>query len=290
MRYNFLIWLYLGSLNISIFIMILRGIIFKRPFLISVRPWFWFFGIFSSLLFFDIFFDFFYSPQERFAELEFISWVFVFAYVSTLAWMWFLMQGYTVYGVTNNSFREALFAALKAMNVQFQEDFSIIKIPAIPAEIQISFLNSCGCGSMRVKERKDQDFLQEVARRMNQYFKDNNVAINLVYARYQFLSAIFFLIMWVPIFTLATRYGHLSKLDYGKYYKEYYQTGELRYEYFYDSNGKQKQTKEYYQSGQLKVEWVFENGVLKQSKEYKEDGTLKGVWFYNGDKVTRGSL
>jgi len=299
MKHTFLISLFFLFVFGPLIVVGLRGILFKRPFLISFRFWSWFFVIGFILLFFDIFFEIFSvlpNFSKRLAELDLIGWVSllgpIFLFVPCLVITWVSSQGYTVCGATNNSLHDALLVALKAKNIQFQEDFSIIKIPATSTEIQISFWNWLGGGFIQVKSNKDTKLLHELAVHMNQYFRENMVEINVRYFWYQFLSGIFLLLMIVLPSSLFTsgwveRAKELAKLGYEK---QYYSTGELQYEFFYDSNLKQKQTKEYYQSGQLKLEWLYENGVLKQSKEYNENGTLKGEWFYKDEKVIRAPL
>ncbi|MCP4705875.1 MAG: toxin-antitoxin system YwqK family antitoxin, partial [candidate division Zixibacteria bacterium] len=91
-----------------------------------------------------------------------------------------------------------------------------------------------------------------------------------------------FLLSTILVFTLLTLHCALFK-NLGK---EFYETGELHYEYKFVGRRRNGVAKEYYKTGELKGEWVYKNGMLLDTgKGYYRTGELQYKYKYENGKL-----
>ena len=159
----------------------LRGILTKRPFLVSNR---WhlseMFVVFIAVALLNI------SSLLR-GNLDAINWVSPLLLVIVLVMMWFELKGYTVYAVIDTSFREALLAALEKLQLPYEERLSVIRLTTIDADLQVSIQSWMGTGIIKVKQRGYHSVLKEVVNAMNEYFRISSVPTKMI-------SCVFYLI------------------------------------------------------------------------------------------------
>ena len=150
----------------------LRGIITKRPFLVSSR---W--------LLLAIFLAFLPGISMVFfpGSMPFIiKWLNPIIFTVVLVTMYFTLPGYTVFGITDASFREALLVALEKLQLPYEEVLSSIRLTSIEADIQVSVQSWVGSGIIKIKQRKHRSQLTEIVTAMNEHFRTSSVSTNLI--------------------------------------------------------------------------------------------------------------
>ena len=149
----------------------LRGIVMKRPFLVSSR---WLLlAIFLTLLpgISMVFFP---------GSIPFIlKWLNPIIFTVVLVTMCFTLQGYTTFGITDTSFREALLAALQKLQLPYEEMLSSIRLTSIEADLQVSVQSWVGSGVIKIKQRKHRSQLTEIVAAMNEHFRRSSASVNL---------------------------------------------------------------------------------------------------------------
>jgi hypothetical protein len=110
--------------------------------------------------------------------------------------MYYQLKGYTAYGVTDTSFREALLAALQKLEFSYEESLSVIRLTSVEADLQVSVQSWMGTGIIKVKQRAHQPVLREVVNAMNEYFRISSVPTNVI-------SCVFNLVMGAIVVILA---------------------------------------------------------------------------------------
>lgn len=162
-----------GIIAVFFFVIGLRGVITKRPFLISSR---WLL-LAMFLAFLPGISTIFFSA----GSMPFIlKWLNPIIFIVALVTMYFMLPGYTILGVTDTSFREALLAALQKLQLPYEEVLSSIRLTSIEADLQVSVQSWVGSGIIKIKQRKHRSQLTEIVTVMNEYFRTSSVSTNLI--------------------------------------------------------------------------------------------------------------
>lgn len=178
------------------FIIGIRGVLSKKPFLISTK-WTW--GLIVGCLLSQVLNSFFLSKlMGRAFEISQIGWL-----IFISVFLYFLLirkKAYIAYGITGASLREALRHALNKMGLQFEETLGSIKLPARSAEIQVLAQDWLGVGQLKIKKRKDGRLFKEIVDGMNLYFQGPEAKANtVIFYIYIVLGAF---MTAIPIFSL----------------------------------------------------------------------------------------
>ena len=161
-----------GIVAVFFFVIGLRGIIMKRPFLLSSR---WLsLAIFLAFLP-GILMIFFPGSISLI-----IKWLNPIIFTVVFVTMCFTLQGYTVFGITDTSFREALLAALQKLQLPYEEVLSSIRLTSIEADLQVSIQSWVGSGIIKIKQREHRSQLTEIVTAMNEHFRTSSVSTNLI--------------------------------------------------------------------------------------------------------------
>ncbi|MDE0186786.1 MAG: hypothetical protein OXP71_15200 [Candidatus Poribacteria bacterium] len=151
-----------------------RGVLIKRPFLVSNRWWLSIlFVVFVPIILLNF-------SMLLPASLYAINWAIPLILGLLLLRGWFHYRGYTVYAVTDTTFREGVTAALEKLQLPYEESLSAIRLTSIEADLQVSPHSWMGTGIIRVKQRAHKSVLREVVREMNEYFRISSVPRNLI--------------------------------------------------------------------------------------------------------------
>jgi antitoxin component YwqK of YwqJK toxin-antitoxin module len=255
----------------------LRGLITKKPFLISTK---WNFAIvtlcFAPNVFNPILF------KDKWGDFDLLTWLFPIMFIPMLLMMWMQMRGYIAFGVTDKSLRDALTEALNEKNIDFEESLSSIKLTKDSSEIQVSVQSWMGTGQIKMKKSKDKQILKDIANGINTYFKKTKTEINMT-------TCIHYLIIGILFMGIAFSFQIKSKSLFVKdgIKNHYYDTGEVKCEHLYVNGDRYGINKKFYKSGALKNEWLYEDGKLNgMSKEYYESGELRFEYMYSMGKLS----
>lgn len=199
MKYGSLLMILLpcifGLMALYLLVMGLRGIVTRKPFLISSR---WPLGL-MLLSFTPSALQPFLLPEPplaaRSAMFSALRWGGPVMFVILAVFMWFAMRGYTAIAVTNASFRAGLLASLEKLNIPHEETLGAMRLPSVGADLQV-VVSWIGIGQLKMKQRKPAGLLGDIARGMNEHYERSAVPVNLT-------SCIFYVIMGALMLVLA---------------------------------------------------------------------------------------
>ena len=132
----------------------LRSIVVKRPFLITSRwhPTFMILGFLPTFIHpaLSISSNLHARQYSYLALMALLASGMIFGCVK----MWMGSRGYSAYGVTGESFREGLLAALNKLELPYEESLSVIRLTSIGADLQAMVWSSHGSGSIKIEPHK----------------------------------------------------------------------------------------------------------------------------------------
>lgn len=172
----------------------LRGIVFKKPFVISSR-WFLILVLlgFSPSILLAIPFS---GPSHSSGSLAVVQWLTPATLLVVAIFLYFALRGYTAFGVTDVSFREALVASLKRLDLPYEETLARVRLPTIGADLQVAVQSWIGTGQLKMKQRQFNKVLSDIVRGMNEHYQSGaaskmNLTCCIFYALMGVLMAVF---------------------------------------------------------------------------------------------------
>jgi hypothetical protein len=160
------------SLEVLIFFGIAIRILLigQRPFLFNAR-WLWGFLVLglSPLPIYFISSGALSHPPGRVIVLLLFAAIFVFATMQ--------MKGYYAIGVTDDSFRTAIHAALQQLEIAFEETLAHIKLTSLDIDLQVSFY-SLGIVGLKVKQSNGKPVLKEITKAVGNYYQTHETKMN----------------------------------------------------------------------------------------------------------------
>ena len=143
----------------------LRGILTKRPFLISQK---WLLSIMFVVC----------VPTAILCSLaqfpggtNLMSWLSPLVFGSILLMTCYQTRGYMACAVTDTSFREALIEVLQKLQLPYEESLSLIRLTSVRADLQVSVQGWIGTGIIKAKQGAHHFVLREIVNAMNEYFR-----------------------------------------------------------------------------------------------------------------------
>jgi hypothetical protein len=173
-----------GIMAIPLLTIGLRGVVTKRPFLVPLRQFVWIMSIPALLpvaAFGGLIFD---GPFDPF-DFGFGFVGIILSVVSLLVFgimffvLWKQSEGYSAFGVTDETFQEALHIALNKLNLPFEETIFSLRLPSIGADLQVGVHSSMGLGHLTIKQPRHSPILKNIADAMNEYFKTSAGKLNM---------------------------------------------------------------------------------------------------------------
>jgi hypothetical protein len=173
-------WLSLPVIGIIAFGLYISGIGFRgltkqRPVLFPTRQFTWFllfilipgFVILSKPL----------LSWENYSSISVIAAsALLLILVLIIFIVWSQMTGYLIFGVTEETFREALLDALNRLNLPYQETLFKINLVGLDADLRAILRGSIV--QMHIKQRKHAHLTKEIAREMKTYYQNTQVTTN----------------------------------------------------------------------------------------------------------------
>ena len=176
----------------------LRGILTKRPFVISQR---WFLSIMFAVFIPTILQSLLLRLPNGF---NLINWLNPLIFGFILLMMCYQMRGYTAYAVTDTSFREALIEVLQKLQLPYEESLSLIRLTSIEADLQVSVQGWMGTGLIKGKQRAHHSVLREIVNAMNEYFRVSSVPTNMITCVFLLVMGIFMVIFGISMLFLRS--------------------------------------------------------------------------------------
>ena len=172
-----------GIIGIFFLITGLKGLLTKRPFLIS--------NVWMLVMMFVIFVPMGLS-SVMILDGDPMSWVVPLLYSLVLVVMCYQLKGYVAFAVTDTSFREGLVAALQRLELPYEESLSLIRLTSVEVDLQVSIQSWMGTGVIKTRHRAHRSVLKEVVDTMNEYFRTSSVSTNMI-------TCVFWVVMGVAL-------------------------------------------------------------------------------------------
>lgn len=172
-----------GVIAVFFLIIGMRGILTRRPFLLSNR---WLLSMMFIIFVPNIILPLILPPSTPFL----IKWLNPVMFTVVLVMMCFVLKGYVAFGVTDTSFRDALLDTLQKLELSYEESLSAIRITSVEVDLQVSVQSWIGSGIIKIKQRGHLSLLTEIVTAMNEYFRVSATPAKL-------LTCIFYMIMGV---------------------------------------------------------------------------------------------
>ncbi|MGO9565909.1 MAG: ankyrin repeat domain-containing protein [Desulfomonilaceae bacterium] len=184
-----------GIMALFFLVIGLRGIVTKKPFLISAR---WLLVLvllgFTPGMLQTVTLP---TTGDGPGSLMAIRLMLPAVLIVVLVFLSFTLRGYIAFGVTDASFREGLLASLKKLNLDCEETMSILRLPTIGADLQVAVQSWIGTAQIKMKQRQFRKVLGDIASNMNEYYQNSAVSkMNLT-------SCIFYAVMGVFLIVFA---------------------------------------------------------------------------------------
>lgn len=188
----------LGILALFFMVLGLRGILTKKPFLISSR---WILSVSLicgvPVLLQPLFMPSSNSLSEPIGVFSLIPWIQSAMFAVFLIFAWVALQGYTVYGITESSFREGLIHSLEKLEIPFEENLSGIYLSSIGANLRVAIQSWTGVAQINVRPRKSNNVLRDIVKGMSSYYQTADVSVNLTTCYFNLVWGGFMLIFAV---------------------------------------------------------------------------------------------
>lgn len=186
----------LGIMAIFFLTVGMRGILTKRPFMISNR---WFLATILVVLIPSILLTVLPLFRSGVGPIKWLNALICGSILMVIPVLWYSLKGYAAYGVTDASFREALIAALEKLQLSYEESLSAIRLTSIEADLQVVVQSWMGSGLIKVKQRAHRSYLKEIVNAMNEYFRMSSVSINMTSCVFSLVTGIFDIFLAVAV-------------------------------------------------------------------------------------------
>ncbi|HEX5010882.1 MAG TPA: hypothetical protein VFY71_10815 [Planctomycetota bacterium] len=157
----------------------LRALITRRPYVFPAR-WMFVFGLlaFAPNSLMPLLMRFPDHGRDSISDL-FLTLGLPAMFVVLVIMLWLTMRGYMAMAITESSMREGLFAALAEMQLPHEETLGAIRLPSVPAELQVAVQSWIGTGQIKARSRGATKLVDSIARGMNAHFQRSAAAANL---------------------------------------------------------------------------------------------------------------
>jgi len=187
----------------------LRGLVTKRPLLFPARWHFWLMAL--------VFLPMFLTPLQRLLDgrrgpMDTMFLLQPLMFVVILAMFWIQMRGYLVYGITEDSFRNALNDALERLNLPHEESLSRIRLPGLGADLQVSLQSWMGQGQLRIRPSRHAPTLDKIAACMKEYLATAPVQTNMLMPLYYVVSGLLMIGMTVAFVHSMAAIRHMAPI------------------------------------------------------------------------------
>jgi hypothetical protein len=195
----------------AVFFFVIGGkvLIRKKPLVVSSRC---FFGVvvlaFTPLIVNPLIFFFFVESFTKNTGNIGISWIMLLSplmFLFLLVFFWFYTQGYMLFGITDETVRDALHYGLQKLNSPFEEILTKIKLSELDTELQISLQSWMGTGLIKIKDRSKRAFLTKLAQHMRIYFKEHDIPTKNITVIFYMIMGGFMTLLAIGLFVMRIK-------------------------------------------------------------------------------------
>jgi hypothetical protein len=165
-----------GTLAAFLLAIGLRGLIHRRPFLISSR---WLFLLCAFAFSPGLLRTGLHLLQPQAGALSPLAWMNLAMFMVFGGAMWLVTAGYSAFGVTEVSFRQGLYEALRRRGLPWEEAIGGMNLPTEDAALQLGMQGWIGTAQIKVLPRARSALLRDIATAMNAYYRGATVPVNL---------------------------------------------------------------------------------------------------------------
>lgn len=165
-----------GTLSAFLLAIGLRGLIHRRPFLISSR---WLFVLCVLAFLPGLLRTGLHAFQPQAGALSTLGWMNLGMFLLFAVAMWLVTAGYSAFGVTEASFRQGLYEALRRRGLPWEEALGGMNLPTEDAAVQVGMHSWIGTAQIKVLPRARSALLRDIAAGMNAYYRSATVPVNL---------------------------------------------------------------------------------------------------------------
>jgi hypothetical protein len=191
-------FLNLGLFGVFFFYLSLRGFISRKPVVISTKLYFF--------LMISIFLPSLAMPfmlTSRSIDLRSMTWVTVPMMLFFGFFFWKMFKGYSVYGITDQSFRKALLSSLDQSNLEYTEDMTGIHLKAHDVTLRVSIF--MGIGQIRPRGKDSGDLMEKMMPFLKAELEKPGVEFNSKpFFFYAGMALIFLILVFVEISLFQT--------------------------------------------------------------------------------------
>lgn len=152
----------------------LRGVALRRPFVISSR---WVFA-FVVLCIGPIGIHAVFRLGADRLWLNVIDTSLLILFAIIIAFLYSTMRGFTVIGVTEESLRDALRAALRQLNLPYEQTGGAVRLVGLDAKMRVATRFFIGMADLRACGVSNPSVFNAIARALNDQFRWNKVTMN----------------------------------------------------------------------------------------------------------------
>jgi len=190
-------------LSILLLALGMRGLVWRKPFVLHSR---WQFCLVVISMLPGILLPAWLAFTESTQSQGFVSlflWLNPLFFCCLLMMMWFQLKGYLVFGVTDQTFREALVYALDKLAIPYEERLSAMHLPSVDADLQVAVQSWMGVGQIKTKKAKDTAILHQIVDAMSEDFKTSPTKSPIITSLFQTISGGFILVIAVGLFLIG---------------------------------------------------------------------------------------
>lgn len=165
-----------GVMAVFFLVLGLRGIVTRKPFVISSR---WILGLFILAFTPNVAMSLLWPSPSTGGAISLMRWFLMTMLAVLLVFLFLSVRGYVAFAVTDTSLREALVASLAKRHLEFEEKLGALRLPSLDADLQVAVQGWIGTGQLKMKQRRASRALGGIVAGVNEYFRENVVAAKL---------------------------------------------------------------------------------------------------------------
>jgi hypothetical protein len=192
----------IGLMTIYLFAIALRLLITKRPLVLSSR---WMVAFIALACSPQLLNTFVFMGVSK--GMGMMTWISPLMFLTVMVIVIISISGYSVFGVTEEYFREAVLATLTSLGFTVEETMSCLRIKETGQEIKIMVQGTTGAAQLRPKSKDSHELVKQIAKGLRIYFQSNTGKTKMLIAYFYILIGIFLMATVISL-GMFTRHLH----------------------------------------------------------------------------------